>query len=1505
MSAPTLSERLERALAVVKANPLLSSSALLFTAYALAKYATFLILKARVPAAEEAILHSYPEPARPPLRSSRSALSLLEPLRSAAEAGGAAAGSRGGGSSSGGDGSEAAASQLWGEVVASHSRLCLAGLVGASEGGGDAPSSPGGESVGLPMDDAASPQRSSSSSSSSSSSGTPASSAPPTREDLLLFLEQAQIQRLGETLRTHHKVHLHSLMAPRALRRGEVLMAAGADAQDGLYLVTSGRFGVMAGAAEPLCVFEAGTSLGENALIAGVIPGVARGGGAPAAARAASRAAAGAPQWMPSVMATRPSTVVALEDSSVLCLNAAHFSDFCALYPEAGATIVLESTCRQWRVAHTLLVEYFLLEEAWQASLEPPGESPAFAFAAGEGGLWGVAAARGGGGRAAGGSSSSAATAAAPLPPPIAIPLKDLEAAADSVQVYAPGAVVYAEGAFCDALYCVLEGWAATSHAASGFYSSSGSSGGRGLAHAPGFPLASLRKAAAHAGEGGGDSGGGGSGGSSGAAGGAPRPSLYLRLLGRGCLSAGPACLNSLTHRETLTAVGDVPLRVAVFRRATFTALAKTETSWGGQAGAADPPSSAAAAAAVGGAASSAGLGFGGGSHAASTADLSTPNSTPRPSPAAPPHAFTLPRSAIQLFVALAVARSMVGLPRMLLSLGMRRMWRACGEAIFCEGEASNGMYFIVSGRVRCETKPVSRPANLPHFAPRRAEAQTAAQQQQQQKPYALHVDFSAGGTVGELSVLSKEVRRSSTAVAARDCELVHISGPSFSKLAARHASVYEHFTASLARRVSDTMQALMQGRGGWGASSGAPSFLGVEKAVGIPFSLPAPPPPVLSFGGFTHSVGRRGGERQGGGRALPSGALVRTTSPTHASAPAALLDGASAGASPQACARFSAPAPPRSTHEAWLQSAASLVPLHPCAPSFSTLTLVPCGSDGLPRGAILNLARQLAQALAATEGGDVTLARRLDLERHLGEGAASSLNLQYGRSRASAWLGGLEERSAFTVLVVEDDGATDSLWARLCVQHSDVVLLVGAGGASPQLGRLEEKLQLGQTLARVDLCLLQPAGTHPTATRAWFDSSAAAAVSGGATPASGGGSGGPGGAAALPPTPRPWRRNVTQHHHIRVEPSGCSELSAQGLGDVARLSRFLTGRAIGVVLGGGGSRGLAHLGLIRELVQRGVPIDVIGGASQGSFMAAAWAATEDLAGMEAKVNVLAQGVGSTFNILTALTLPLVSWTSGAHFDDLIRTSLGNTQIEDMPGPRFFCVSLNATDGALAVHAVGPLWRYVRASMGVIKLLPPVFDKETKRLLLDGGYVANLPVDVLHALLPGSVGLTFACDVENKDSTANWLDISDADYGRGDSVELSGWWVAWRSLLAGLGLGAPMRVPWTDELYLQCAYIMHYSSLRALLSEEGYDGAMREAVDREDAGEAAADAAQQGGPGAAEGRGLGRPHLCYIRPKVGKYTLLQYDAIKEIVEVGGAASKAQLDKWERRWQPLN
>lgn len=52
-------------------------------------------------------------------------------------------------------------------------------------------------------------------------------------------------------------------------------------------------------------------------------------------------------------------------------------------------------------------------------------------------------------------------------------------------------------------------------------------------------------------------------------------------------------------------------------------------------------------------------------------------------------------------------------------------------------------------------------------------------------------------------------------------------------------------------------------------------------------------------------------------------------------------------------------------------------------------------------------------------------------------------------------------------------------------------------------------------------------------------------------------------------------------------------------LQDLARLSRWMAGKAVGLVLSGGGSRGLAHLGVLHALDDAGVPVDIIGGTSQ------------------------------------------------------------------------------------------------------------------------------------------------------------------------------------------------------------------------------------------------------------------------------------------------------------------
>ncbi len=71
-------------------------------------------------------------------------------------------------------------------------------------------------------------------------------------------------------------------------------------------------------------------------------------------------------------------------------------------------------------------------------------------------------------------------------------------------------------------------------------------------------------------------------------------------------------------------------------------------------------------------------------------------------------------------------------------------------------------------------------------------------------------------------------------------------------------------------------------------------------------------------------------------------------------------------------------------------------------------------------------------------------------------------------------------------------------------------------------------------------------------------------------------------------------RPKIKQHHHIKVDREA----------DFQRLARVITGQTVGVVLSGGGARGIAHLGVLRGLMEMGVPIDAVGGASMGSQIA-------------------------------------------------------------------------------------------------------------------------------------------------------------------------------------------------------------------------------------------------------------------------------------------------------------
>src|SRR6185437_13838190 len=200
-------------------------------------------------------------------------------------------------------------------------------------------------------------------------------------------------------------------------------------------------------------------------------------------------------------------------------------------------------------------------------------------------------------------------------------------------------------------------------------------------------------------------------------------------------------------------------------------------------------------------------------------------------------------------------------------------------------------------------------------------------------------------------------------------------------------------------------------------------------------------------------------------------------------------------------------------------------------------------------------------------------------------------------------------------------------------------------------------------------------------------------------------------------------------HHHIR----------AGNTADVHRLARFIAGRAVGLVLAGGGARGFAHIGIIKALMEAQVPFDHLGGTSMGAIIAAGLAhewGVEELSDRMRDVFV-------TNNPLNDFTLPLIALVRGKKASIMLRRNFGDIRIEELPIP-YFCVSSDLTTGRIHEHRAGVLWRALRATVALPGILPPV--TYHGHLLVDGGVMNNLPVDVMREHAIGS-GPIIACDI--------------------------------------------------------------------------------------------------------------------------------------------------------------
>jgi EmrB/QacA subfamily drug resistance transporter len=193
----------------------------------------------------------------------------------------------------------------------------------------------------------------------------------------------------------------------------------------------------------------------------------------------------------------------------------------------------------------------------------------------------------------------------------------------------------------------------------------------------------------------------------------------------------------------------------------------------------------------------------------------------------------------------------------------------------------------------------------------------------------------------------------------------------------------------------------------------------------------------------------------------------------------------------------------------------------------------------------------------------------------------------------------------------------------------------------------------------------------------------------------------------------------------------GAHVVQVDGLeADAARVARRLTGRAIGLVLSGGGARGLAHVGVIEELLAAGVPIDRVGGTSMGAFIGAMLAV-----GMDAEeIDARCYEEWVRRSPLSDYRLPRISLIRGDRARGMLERTFGDRRIE-ATAREFSCVSCDLVSGDLVVHRRGPLFEAVGASISVPGLVPPL--ARGGRLLVDGGVLDNLPVGAVGASKEG------------------------------------------------------------------------------------------------------------------------------------------------------------------------
>ena len=379
----------------------------------------------------------------------------------------------------------------------------------------------------------------------------------------------------------------------------------------------------------------------------------------------------------------------------------------------------------------------------------------------------------------------------------------------------------------------------------------------------------------------------------------------------------------------------------------------------------------------------------------------------------------------------------------------------------------------------------------------------------------------------------------------------------------------------------------------------------------------------------------------------------------------------------------------------------------------------------GAPRSASV-------QAVRDAELVEIDGERFQDLLQHspeLGAGLATALAAQIQRGGT---VEPAEAPTAVVAIVAVEDVADDRAWEELSRAFAALGDTVAQAGAEAEAG---DEWGWGRRLAELerehDYVLLRSELDGSAWSRFCLRQADRVVVLTPAAPPPAG-FGPPDGCDVLflePPTTDDvgaWfaRADARTHHVVPVD----TELPAAA----GRVARRLTGQSLGLVLSGGGARAFSHIGVLEVLEGEGLEIDRLGGCSMGAFIGAMTALGWR---PETMIEVCRRELAQRAPF-SDYTIPRHALIRARRAASMLRRMFGELALEQLARP-LYTVSADLVSSRMVIHRTGSIVDTVGASMAIPGLAPPV--SRESQLLVDGGVLNNLPVDVMVADEPGPV----------------------------------------------------------------------------------------------------------------------------------------------------------------------